>query len=435
MENSRLKDKLPKNHFQKALDFVKKHARYFTAGTLFVVLVLVLVQCADPGQGAGGVSPTEIGQEQEEAYQIDAYENVNALIAQYYAAYAAGDTATIAAIATPVSANEQSYIALFSQYVDEYQNVKCYTKTGLDANSYLVSVSMEIKFSGVDTTAPGLDFFYLRTNDQGSLYIDNLYSQYNLTNQENALDTSVQNLIDKFENDKDVVALRSEVQGKYNAALTADANLDNLLKSTIPDAIEQWVVAVTQQNAQAAGTDVAAETPETPPEGGEAAAETPNAGGETPPVEDTQPQAPQTTETLATKERVNVRVAADTAADKLTTLDAGTVVTRTAVQGDWSVIDYNGTPGYIKNEFLTYDLPQTGTGNAGTAGGDAALSEGAEITLAQTVNIRSSMSETSDRVGTAYTGEKVTVVMTYAEGWTKVTWNGKTGYIKSSLLQ
>ena len=55
--------------------------------------------------------------------------------------------------------------------------------------------------------------------------------------------------------------------------------------------------------------------------------------------------------------------------------------------------------------------------------------------LEDTVNIRSSMSEDSDRVGTAYAGETVTVVMSYAEGWTKVNWNGKTGYIKSSLLQ
>ena len=101
--------------------------------------------------------------------------------------YAAGDVTTLSSIATPISANEQSYIGLFSQYVDEYQNIKCYTKTGLDENSYLVSVSMEIKFTGVDTTAPGLDFFYVRTNDDGSLYIDNLYSQYNLANQENAL--------------------------------------------------------------------------------------------------------------------------------------------------------------------------------------------------------------------------------------------------------
>ena len=77
---------------------------------------------------------------------------------------------------------------------------------------------MEIKFTGVDTTAPGLDFFYVRTNDDGTLYIDNLYSQYNLANQENALDTSVQSLIGQFESESDVVELRAR-QTRYDEAL------------------------------------------------------------------------------------------------------------------------------------------------------------------------------------------------------------------------
>ena len=161
------------------LRFIREHIRYFAAGALVVVLVIVLAMCAKP-KGSDSdvvVNATESTQATEEAYQVDANENINALITQYYTAYAAGDVTTLSSIATPISANEQSYIGLFSQYVDEYQNIKCYTKTGLDENSYLVSVSMEIKFTGVDTTAPGLDFFYVRTNDDGSLYIDNLYSQ------------------------------------------------------------------------------------------------------------------------------------------------------------------------------------------------------------------------------------------------------------------
>ena len=51
------------------------------------------------------------------------------------------------------------------------------------------------------------------------------------------------------------------------------------------------------------------------------------------------------------------------------------------------------------------------------------------------INVDDCMSETSEKIGTVYSGEKVTVVMSYAEGWTKVTWNGKIGYIKTSLLQ
>ena len=396
-----------------------------------VVLILVLAMCAKPKGSDSDVvvnaNATESTQATEEAYQVDAYENINTLITQYYTAYAAGDITTLSSIATPISANEQSYIGLFSQYVDEYQNIKCYTKTGLDVNSYLVSVSMEIKFTGVDTTAPGLDFFYVRTNDDGTLYIDNLYSQYNLANQENALDTSVQSLIGQFESESDVVELQSEVQTRYDEALTADENLANMIQTTIPAAIKDWVSQVAAQAAteQTEATE-AAEQPET----------------EQPQETEQQEETVQQTETLATKDRVNVRAAADTESEKLGTLDQGTVVTRTAVDGDWSVIDYNGTTGYVKNEFLTYDLPDTTADNNSDSSSDnsdstnsASIAEGTVIMLENTTNIRSGMSEDSSKVGTAYAGEKVTVVMSYAEGWTKVKWNGETGYIKTSLLQ
>lgn len=413
------------------LRFIREHIRYFAAGALVVVLILVLAMCAKPKGSDSDVvvnaNATESTQATEEAYQVDAYENINALITQYYTAYAAGDVTTLSSIATPISANEQSYIGLFSQYVDEYQNIKCYTKTGLDANSYLVSVSMEIKFTGVDTTAPGLDFFYVRTNDDGTLYIDNLYSQYNLANQENALDTSVQSLIGQFESESDVVELQSEVQTRYDEALAADENLANMIQTTIPAAIKDWVSQVAAQAAteQTEATE-AAEQPET----------------EQPQETEQQEETVQQTETLATKDRVNVRAAADTESEKLGTLDQGTVVTRTAVDGDWSVIDYNGTTGYVKNEFLTYDLPDTTADNNSDSSSDnsdstnsASIAEGTVIMLENTTNIRSGMSEDSSKVGTAYAGEKVTVVMSYAEGWTKVKWNGETGYIKTSLLQ
>ena len=411
------------------LRFIREHIRYFAAGALVVVLVIVLAMCAKP-KGSDSdvvVNATESTQATEEAYQVDANENINTLITQYYTAYAAGDITTLSSIATPISANEQSYIGLFSQYVDEYQNIKCYTKTGLDANSYLVSVSMEIKFTGVDTTAPGLDFFYVRTNDDGSLYIDNLYSQYNLANQENALDTSIQNLIGQFESESDVMALQSEVQTRYDEALAADENLTNMIQTTIPAAIKDWV---SQMAAQAA-------TEQT-----EAAEATEQPETEQPQETEQQEEIIQQTDTLATKDRVNVRAAADVESEKLGTLDQGTVVTRTAIAGDWSVIDYNGTAGYVKNEFLTYDLPDTTADSNSDSSADnsdstnaASIAEGTVIMLQNTTNIRSGMSEDSSKVGTAYAGEKVTVVMSYAEGWTKVKWNGETGYIKTSLLQ
>ena len=57
------------------------------------------------------------------------------------------------------------------------------------------------------------------------------------------------------------------------------------------------------------------------------------------------------------------------------------------------------------------------------------------VNLTNTINIRSSMSETASKVGVAYAGDSVTVEMNYAEGWSKVTWNNKTGYAKTEFIK
>ena len=221
---------------QKMVEFVKKNARYFVAGALFVVLLLILVKFT--GNGTGNADDNNVAVTEtvvtEEAYEENAIPAVNELINSYFTAYASGDLVTLQTLATPITQNEQSYITLISQYIEQYQDINCYTKSGLDSNSYMVNVSLNVKFMGVETPAPGLYFFYVRTNDDGSLYIDNLYSEYTLSRQESALDTSVRNLITDFYNSDDVIELQNDIQQKYEAALSTDENLLNLCATTIP---------------------------------------------------------------------------------------------------------------------------------------------------------------------------------------------------------
>lgn len=418
------------------LTFIKQNIRYFAAGALFLVLVLVLVNCGTKKDGTqvNMVNPateTTAEAETQEAFQVDTYEDVNALINQYFTAYAAGDVDTIAAIATPITDNEKSYIAEYSKYVDSYENIQCYTKHGLDDKSYMVSARIDIKFTGADTPAPGLDFFYVRTQDDGSLIIDNLYSQYNRRIRENAVDTSVQSLIEEYENSDDLIALQQEVQSKYDEALASDADLADILNIKLPAAIVQW-----KQNILAQAAAESTETTEQPEE--TQTTETTEQPEETQQPESEQQEAESTSEQVYTTDKVNVRREADTSSEKLGSLEKGTAISRTGIEGDWSVVNYGGVPGYIKTEFLTTEQPQADTttdtsSNQSEAAGS--LAEGTVITLTESTNIRSDMSETASKVGTAFSGEKVTVVMSYAEGWTKVTWNGKTGYIKTSLLQ
>ena len=417
-------DKLDIN---KIVEFVKKNVRYFAAGALFVIILVVLVNFTGNNKKDANQDNVAVTEEvvTEEAYEENAIPAVNELITNYFTAYASGDIVTLQTLATPITENEQSYIEMISQYIEAYQNINCYTKSGLDSNSYLVNVSLDVKFMGVDTAAPGLYFFYVRTNEDGSLYIDNLYSEYNLSRQESALDTSVRNLITNFYNSDDVIELQNDIQQKYEAALSNDENLLNLCATTIPNAISEWrdtiVADTTESTEEVPATE---EIPAT-----EEVSATEEAPAEETPAEET-PE--QTSETVYTTDKVNVRATADTSADKLGSAEKGTSFTRTGTDGDWSIIDYNGTTGYIKSEFLSTTAPENNS--EGTAAQNG-LTEGTVITLSSTTNIRSAMSETADKVGVAYMGEKVKVVMSYAEGWTKVTWNGKTGYVKTDLLQ
>ena len=70
--------------------------RYITAGVLFLAMVLILVKVGSPKQPQNGqnVAATEVASEAsddaKQEFEVDAHEDVNTLINQYYTAYAAG---------------------------------------------------------------------------------------------------------------------------------------------------------------------------------------------------------------------------------------------------------------------------------------------------------------------------------------------------------
>jgi uncharacterized protein YgiM (DUF1202 family) len=106
------------------------------------------------------------------------------------------------------------------------------------------------------------------------------------------------------------------------------------------------------------------------------------------------------------------------------------------LKNGWVKASYDGKKGYVKREYVTTKRSKVPTVTASSQEtSTAALPEGKEVTLSDSVNVRASMSETSDRVGLAFQGDVVKVIQSYAEGWTKVEWNGQTGYIKTDLIK
>lgn len=424
--------------FAQAVEFCKKNVRYISAAGLFIVLVIVLAKCSgnntDTAKPEQEIVTEAVTEETEtpEDYTKDAYPQINELISNYYTAYANGDNDTLATLAEPISDAEKSYISVFSQYVEGYENISCYTKKGLDDQSYIASVYLEVKFKDVETTAPGLETFYIRTREDGSLYIDNVYGQFNAQMEEFETDKEVSALLDSFSQQEDVVALQTDVQKKYEDALAADENLKNIVEQTIPDAITVWA------SDQAAAVKKAEEEKKAAEEAAQKAAEEEAAKK----AEEEKKAAELAAAVVVyATDKVNVRAEASETADIIGQLEAGAQTTRLEEKDGWSRIDYsNGTQGYVKSDFLSTEAPSAAAAD-NTADADAqtadvnGFAEGTVITIQESTNIRESMSQDAAKVATAFAGEKVTVIMSYAEGWTKVSYGDKTGYIKTDLLQ
>ena len=71
----------------------------------------------------------------------------------------------------PSLGQRQEELKAEAVYIEDYQDITCYTKPGLTENSYVVYVTYEVKFRRVDTLAPGLMWCYVVKADDGSCII------------------------------------------------------------------------------------------------------------------------------------------------------------------------------------------------------------------------------------------------------------------------
>ena len=243
-----MKDFFNKETLDNIKQFCAENKKYVGVAGVLVGLILILIVVVAGGNNdrqsnteAG--SQTEISVkdfEFEKDYTNDAKDDISTLLADYYKAYVGDDLDTLGKLATPMSDNEKSYIGVVSQYYESVNDITPYTKNGLKKGTYFVSVKNSIKFTGVDTQAPTLDFFYIETGKDGKLFINNVYSNFNRTYCENELDDDIMELISKYTASSEFADLHEEVQKAYEQAVGSDANLKTMLETTLTGAIKQW---------------------------------------------------------------------------------------------------------------------------------------------------------------------------------------------------
>lgn len=358
----------------KAKAFFDKYKRYIGAGALFIVFVLVLVNCTGPKNGADDTqNATEAVNTQQTEYTLSGKLEKNAsqelvdLINNYYNAYASGNTEEMENFVSPFTDNEKSYIGALSDYYEKYENVTCYSMPGATDDSYLVSTVYDLKFYEVDTPAPGMDFFYVERDGKGNLYINNVYSSYNFNFLENELDANLYSLIINYEKSDEVKTLQSQVQTKYDEAVSSDDKLANMVGGTLRSVISKWKDSVADTQ-----TDVTQNSTE-PQDTQSADTQTDNTQQEDTQVDDSKKDDTKTDESttddskkdnskkddskktsskVKTTDICNVRASASTDAEVLGKVDIGVKLKKLGTSGDWTKVKFQGQAGYIKSDLL-----------------------------------------------------------------------------------
>ena len=192
----------------KAFDDKTKYARMLAipAAIVLVLLVVILVMdrkpAGDKAQGSstsaevtnasdisiendtetgtddGSVEPDNNEYHQDfSAYELqkDAYPQVNELISTYFQAKVDQDVQLLYKV---FGKEEDDRLEERKQqlkdeavYIEDYQDITCYTKAGMTDDSYVVYVTYDVKFRRVDTLAPGLMWCYVVKNDNGDYII------------------------------------------------------------------------------------------------------------------------------------------------------------------------------------------------------------------------------------------------------------------------
>lgn len=290
----------------------------------------------------------QTGESQEAAEPLleNAYPEVNELITRYYAALQSDDLDTVKSLLDYSEDKELLRMQENSFHIESYNNIVCYTKSGLETDSYVVYACYDVKFEGFDTLVPGLTPFYVSKNAEGSFYIHDWEHDPEAAAYSNEVTAQA-----------DVTALYDRIRTGAEEKKAGDEALSAFLAGYVDDMKVAVGEALTEQK----------NAPESP----EASAE------------NTQSQEGPSKE--------------------------GTGTTSSEPEPAPAPFQLASSSGKVPNS--------------------------GEFTVSETVNVRKRANENSDRIGVCYAGEKLEILMKQADGWTRVKFQGETGYVKSDVLK
>ena len=332
---------------------------------------------------------------------------ITTLITSFYNAMALGDEATLNSVCDEISTPDMLQYLEKSKYIEMYPALEIYTKPGYEEGSTIAFVYYRVVFSGYEQEVPGYSAYYICTNEQGELYINR-----------GEISEEANEYIGSIMSQDDVVEFNNRVNVEYNnlmsehpEILTYLSEMDTQVSAAVGTKLAD-LNAGTSQEPEGTGTEGEVQNPD---DGGNAAEGTGQTAAETPAENAVQYATATTT--------VNVRSSDSEQADKLGKVSGGTSlqVLEQKVNG-WSRIMYEGKEGYIKSEYLQLTESTDGAESIGT------------VTATTNINVRASASEDAERLGVLAGGESVNLLAN-ENGWCKISYKGKTGYVKADYVE
>lgn len=435
-------------------EFILSHSRIIMPVVLLICVAVTVIiainenhrdalekeaeeKAAMEAEAAAGSVPADTGIVETPEYELElnAYPEVNTLVKDYYSARANGDMLTVSAINTSIKDVDRIYLEEYSKFIREYSNIDVYTKPGLSDNSYVAYVCSEVKFNDYETALPGMQTYYVFTDEDGSYHLVDM-----------TYDDAVYEYISKITLQDDVVDLSNRINVEYNEILASDEEFSEYTAYLKEKLKEEVGERLAQAEAPSEGTD--------------------NAASENVSQDNTdEEQNTDNSVTLVTKVKatdvVNIRKSDSEQADKLDKAHVGQEFTLIEEKPNgWSEIEYNGGSAFIKSDYLepsetvavngnenaeasddgnNADAAKADTGDAGetqnSESGSSTAVKGKVVINSSGVRLRKEPNTDSEIVATLYTGEKLDLIEAMSSGWSKVKYKNETAYVKSEFVK
>ncbi|MBP5152038.1 MAG: SH3 domain-containing protein [Lachnospiraceae bacterium] len=341
---------------------------------------------------------TDVQELTEAPFKEDAYPEVNELIQRYYRALEIADVEEISLIQSVLTNTERIRLRKMSDYIDRYENIKVYSKDGPYAKTYITYVYSDVFLKGREESFPGLMAFYICTGDAGELFI----TTGELLEQE-------AEYLKKVAAQSDVADLKNRVSVAYNNVMESNEDLRRYW-AEVSVAID---TSVGEQLALEAKLQAQIEEEE------KGDTET---GGESGELSD-QPSVPEVTR-VRTTTYVNVRKSASASADRIGNVGAGTVLEVIEVmKNGWTKVKYGGGEGYISSEYLE-EMENV----------DKYASNGT-VTATATLNVREKPSTSANKIGVLAEGQTADLIEMVDDGWCKIKFDGRIGYVSGQYVK